>query len=168
MHPSPPQQHTNSEVRQEHPSFACIFHSATKTKMMIMRTFLLSIATTASVVVAFSPQQQQQVLYQPQKIGSTSKTTTSLSMAVNGSDEKKKVIVLGGDGFCGWPTSLYLSDRGHDVIIVDNLSRRKIDLDLGCDSLTPIASPEVRSSPARWYTSSLLYGCLRSIEQTNQ
>jgi hypothetical protein len=62
---------------------------------------------------------------------------------VNGSAERKKVIVLGGDGFCGWPTSLYLSDQGHDVVIVDNLSRRKIDLDLGCDSLTPIASPEV-------------------------
>ena len=57
--------------------------------------------------------------------------------------ESKKVIVLGGDGFCGWPTSLYLSDQGHDVVIVDNLSRRKIDLDLGCDSLTPIASMEV-------------------------
>ena len=64
----------------------------------------------------------------------------------NGSAEKKKVIVLGGDGFCGWPTSLYLSDQGHDVIIVDNLSRRKIDLDLGCDSLTPISSPEVRTT----------------------
>jgi hypothetical protein len=63
---------------------------------------------------------------------------------LNGLEEKKKVMVLGGDGFCGWPTSLYLSDRGHDVIIVDNLSRRKIDLDLGCDSLTPIVSPEVR------------------------
>jgi hypothetical protein len=62
---------------------------------------------------------------------------------LNGLNEKKKVMVLGGDGFCGWPTSLYLSDRGHDVVIVDNLSRRKIDLDLGCDSLTPIASPEV-------------------------
>jgi UDP-sulfoquinovose synthase len=61
----------------------------------------------------------------------------------NGSVEKKKVVVLGGDGFCGWPTSLYLSDQGHDIVIVDNLSRRKIDLDLGCDSLTPIQSPEV-------------------------
>ena len=49
-----------------------------------------------------------------------------------------KVIVLGGDGFCGWPTSLHLSDRGHEVIIVDNLSRRKIDLELEVDSLTPI------------------------------
>jgi UDP-sulfoquinovose synthase len=49
-----------------------------------------------------------------------------------------RVLVLGGDGFCGWPTSLYLSDRGHDVTILDNLSRRKIDIDLEVDSLTPI------------------------------
>jgi UDP-sulfoquinovose synthase len=62
----------------------------------------------------------------------------------NGAASKKKVIVLGGDGFCGWPTSLYLSDQGHDVVIVDNLSRRNIDTELGCDSLTPISSPEVR------------------------
>jgi len=62
---------------------------------------------------------------------------------VNGAD-KKKVIVLGGDGFCGWPTSLHLSEQGHDVVIVDNLSRRNIDNELGCDSLTPIQSPEVR------------------------
>lgn len=49
-----------------------------------------------------------------------------------------KIIVLGGDGFCGWPTSLYLSRRGHDVTIVDNLSRRKIDVELEVESLTPI------------------------------
>jgi UDP-sulfoquinovose synthase len=49
-----------------------------------------------------------------------------------------RVLVLGGDGFCGWPTTLYLSDRGHDVTIVDNLSRRKIDIDLEVESLTPI------------------------------
>ncbi len=49
-----------------------------------------------------------------------------------------KVIVLGGDGFCGWPTSLLLSSLGHDVIIVDNLSRRKIDVELEVSSLTPI------------------------------
>jgi UDP-sulfoquinovose synthase len=51
-----------------------------------------------------------------------------------------RVLVLGGDGFCGWPTSLYLSDRGHDVTILDNLSRRKIDIDLEVESLTPIAA----------------------------
>jgi UDP-sulfoquinovose synthase len=49
-----------------------------------------------------------------------------------------RVLVLGGDGFCGWPTSLYLSDRGHEVTIIDNLSRRKIDIDLEVQSLTPI------------------------------
>jgi UDP-sulfoquinovose synthase len=49
-----------------------------------------------------------------------------------------RVLVLGGDGFCGWPTSLYLSDRGHDITIIDNLSRRKIDIDLEVESLTPI------------------------------
>lgn len=49
-----------------------------------------------------------------------------------------KVIVLGGDGFCGWPTALHLSNRGHEVVIVDNLSRRSIDLELEVDSLTPI------------------------------
>lgn len=51
---------------------------------------------------------------------------------------KEKIIILGGDGFCGWPTSLYLSNLGYEVIIVDNLSRRKIDIELGCESLTPI------------------------------
>src|SRR5216683_7935215 len=49
-----------------------------------------------------------------------------------------RVMVLGGDGFCGWPTSLYLSDKGHEVTILDNLSRRKIDVELEVESLTPI------------------------------
>jgi UDP-sulfoquinovose synthase len=49
-----------------------------------------------------------------------------------------KVLVLGGDGFCGWPAALKLSAAGHAVCIVDNLSRRKIDLELEVDSLTPI------------------------------
>jgi hypothetical protein len=79
-------------------------------------------------------------------------SATAANGDLNGFEPKKKVIVLGGDGFCGWPTSLYLSDRGHDVVIVDNLSRRKIDLDLGCDSLTPIASPEVRERERETHT----------------
>ncbi|MEM6761239.1 MAG: NAD-dependent epimerase/dehydratase family protein [Pseudomonadota bacterium] len=49
-----------------------------------------------------------------------------------------KVIILGGDGFCGWPSALHLSARGHDVVIVDNLSRRKIDVELEVFSLTPV------------------------------
>ncbi|WP_047865106.1 NAD-dependent epimerase/dehydratase family protein [Rubrobacter aplysinae] len=49
-----------------------------------------------------------------------------------------RVLVLGGDGFCGWPTALHLSAQGYEVAIADNLSRRKIDVELECDSLTPI------------------------------
>lgn len=60
----------------------------------------------------------------------------------------KKVIVFGGDGFCGWPTSLYLSKCGYDVIIVDNFSRRTIDVELGCESLTPIQTMDKRVK--RW------------------
>ena len=51
-----------------------------------------------------------------------------------------KVLVIGGDGYCGWATSLYLSSRGHDVTIVDNLVRRAWDREHGLDSLVPIAS----------------------------
>jgi nucleoside-diphosphate-sugar epimerase len=49
-----------------------------------------------------------------------------------------RVLILGGDGFCGWPTALHLSAQGHEVAIVDNLSRRKIDVELEVSSLTPI------------------------------
>ena len=55
-----------------------------------------------------------------------------------------KIMVLGGDGFCGWPTALHLSNLGHEVTIVDNLSRRKIDVELEVSSLTPIAPMSVR------------------------
>ena len=56
----------------------------------------------------------------------------------------KKIFVLGGDGFCGWPTSLHLSALGHDVLIVDNLSRRRIDAEMGVRSLTPITPIDMR------------------------
>ena len=49
-----------------------------------------------------------------------------------------RIAVFGGDGFIGWPASLHLSNQGFDVAIVDNLSRRQIDLELGVESLTPI------------------------------
>lgn len=56
----------------------------------------------------------------------------------------KSVLVLGGDGFCGWPTALHLADNGFKVTIVDNLSRREIDKELGVESLTPIVSIDER------------------------
>ena len=57
-----------------------------------------------------------------------------------------KVLILGGDGFCGWPTSLHFAARDHEVTIADNLVRRETDRELGCGSLTPIASINDRLS----------------------
>ncbi|MGN6765699.1 MAG: GDP-mannose 4,6-dehydratase, partial [Rhizobiaceae bacterium] len=56
-----------------------------------------------------------------------------------------KIAVLGGDGFIGWPTSLHLSARGYEIHILDNLSRRWIDTELGVQSLTPMDSIQERT-----------------------
>ena len=56
-----------------------------------------------------------------------------------------KIAVLGGDGFVGWPTALHLSARGHEIHIIDNLSRRWIDTELGVQSLTPMDSIQERT-----------------------
>ncbi len=55
-----------------------------------------------------------------------------------------KIVVLGGDGFCGWPTALHLSNLGYEIVIVDNLSRRNIDNELEAYSLTPISPMSAR------------------------
>jgi UDP-sulfoquinovose synthase len=60
-----------------------------------------------------------------------------------------RILVLGGDGYCGWPTALHLSDVGHSVVIVDNLARRSWDLELGASSLTPISDLDDRV--AAWH-----------------
>lgn len=49
-----------------------------------------------------------------------------------------RILVLGGDGYCGWATALYLSQRGHDVSMLDNYVRRLWDHELGAQTLTPI------------------------------
>ncbi len=59
-----------------------------------------------------------------------------------------RVLVIGGDGYCGWATALYLSNRGHDVAILDSLVRRHWDAQLQVDTLTPIAPIQQRL--ARW------------------
>lgn len=55
-----------------------------------------------------------------------------------------RVLVLGGDGYLGWPTAMYLSKRGHDVGIIDNMARRGYDNELGAESLVPIATLQER------------------------
>ena len=59
-----------------------------------------------------------------------------------------KVLVIGGDGYCGWATALYLSNQGYEVGILDSLVRRHWDLQLGVETLTPIASIQHRLQ--RW------------------
>ena len=55
-----------------------------------------------------------------------------------------RVMIIGGDGYCGWATSLHLAARGYKVAIVDNLVRRNYDTELGMETLTPIASAHDR------------------------
>jgi UDP-sulfoquinovose synthase len=59
-----------------------------------------------------------------------------------------KVLVIGGDGYCGWATALYLSNRGYEVGILDSLVRRHWDNELGAQTLTPIAPIQQRIQ--RW------------------
>ncbi len=55
-----------------------------------------------------------------------------------------RILVLGGDGYLGWPTALHLSRRGHEVSVVDNFTRRHYDHEMGVDSLVPIVSLQQR------------------------
>jgi UDP-sulfoquinovose synthase len=60
-----------------------------------------------------------------------------------------KIAVLGGDGFCGWPSALHLASEGHAVTIIDNLSRRAIGEKISAPSLTPIRSIDERVAAAK-------------------
>ena len=59
-----------------------------------------------------------------------------------------KVLVIGGDGYCGWATALYLSDQGYEVGILDSMVRRHWDMQLQVETLTPIAPIQQRIQ--RW------------------
>ena len=61
-----------------------------------------------------------------------------------------KILILGGDGYLGWPTAMYLSNKGHEVAVCDNFVRRQYDYELGAESLVPIASLQqrVKTNPA--------------------
>ena len=60
-----------------------------------------------------------------------------------------RALVIGGDGYCGWATALYLSNKGYEVGILDSLVRRYWDAQLGAETLTPIAP--IRQRIDRWY-----------------
>jgi UDP-sulfoquinovose synthase len=59
-----------------------------------------------------------------------------------------RILVLGGDGYLGWPTALHLSAGGHHVAVADNFVRRQYDVELGVQSLVPIQPLDARV--ARW------------------
>src|SRR5579859_974132 len=55
-----------------------------------------------------------------------------------GRSQDMRILVLGGDGYLGWPTALHLSEQGHQVAVLDNFARRGYDNELGVESLVPI------------------------------
>jgi UDP-sulfoquinovose synthase len=63
-----------------------------------------------------------------------------------------RILILGGDGYLGWPTALHLSDRDHDVAIGDNFVRRQYDHEMGVESLVPIEPLETRTRVWREHT----------------
>ncbi|MBD2019972.1 NAD-dependent epimerase/dehydratase family protein [Leptolyngbya sp. FACHB-36] len=82
-----------------------------------------------------------------------------------------KVLVIGGDGYCGWATALYLSNRGHEVGILDSMVRRYWDAQLCVETLTPIAPIQQRLQ--RWRdltgkTIDLFVGDITNYEFLNQ
>jgi len=79
-----------------------------------------------------------------------------------------KVMVLGGDGFCGWPTALKLVNRGHDVMIVDNFSRRGIDMELNSNSLTRIVDINSRIDSANMLIGPIDYRFIDIAEQYDE
>jgi UDP-sulfoquinovose synthase len=80
-----------------------------------------------------------------------------------------RIMVLGGDGYLGWPTAMYLSSRGHDVAVLDNAVRRQYDEELGSGSLVPIESLRTRVKAWREVTGAELpcfHGDLTDAEFT--
>jgi UDP-sulfoquinovose synthase len=69
-----------------------------------------------------------------------------------------KILVLGGDGYLGWPTALHLSECGHEVAVADNFARRQYDHELGVESLIPIETLMTRVAAWRELTGQQI-GC---------
>lgn len=130
------------------PSFS--FITKEQTMKLILTAFVPVLASAFTAPTAFTTNKVATAnTVATQGIFGVKSTSTTSPLVLRASEgdadfEQKTIIVLGGDGFCGWPTCLHLSDAGHNVVMVDNLSRRNIDTELGCSSLTPIQPPEVR------------------------
>mmetsp|Transcript_30666 Transcript_30666/g.66950 ORF Transcript_30666/g.66950 Transcript_30666/m.66950 type:complete len:483 (-) Transcript_30666:179-1627(-) len=91
-----------------------------------------------------------------QRVQKASKTVSMAATVSNGIDAEtaktggggQRVMIIGGDGYCGWATALHLSNKGYEVAIVDSLIRRHMDAQCGTQTLTPIAS--IHDRVAKW------------------
>jgi UDP-sulfoquinovose synthase len=75
-----------------------------------------------------------------------------------------RVLILGGDGYLGWPTALRFSARGHEVAVVDNFSRRRWHREHGTDSLTPIRELDERIAVWRELTGEQIRRFIGAVE----
>ena len=73
-----------------------------------------------------------------------------------------KILVLGGDGYLGWPTALHLSERGHDVAVADNFARRQYDYELGADR-----SSLIFHAGSNWYRATVWEPCQHDLRWEN-
>ncbi len=74
-----------------------------------------------------------------------------------------KILILGGDGYLGWPTALHLSAAGHEVAVADNFARRGYDYEIGVDSLTPIETLQTRVTTWRQITGRSITTCIGDL-----
>ncbi|GAB3864404.1 hypothetical protein GCM10028801_33500 [Nocardioides maradonensis] len=93
-----------------------------------------------TLVTETGPKEPQEATPAPVATTTTKQAQPDAAPTMETPNEGKamRALILGGDGFCGWPTALHLSAQGYEVAIVDNLSRRNIDTELEVSSLTPI------------------------------
>eukprot|EP00274_Cyanoptyche_gloeocystis_P000779 CAMPEP_0196657110 /NCGR_PEP_ID=MMETSP1086-20130531/21860_1 /TAXON_ID=77921 /ORGANISM="Cyanoptyche gloeocystis , Strain SAG4.97" /LENGTH=485 /DNA_ID=CAMNT_0041990133 /DNA_START=54 /DNA_END=1511 /DNA_ORIENTATION=- len=82
----------------------------------------------------------------------TVEVSSSRSSVASSGAAKKRVMIIGGDGYCGWATALYLSQQGHEVAIIDSLVRRHWDATHALETLTPISSIQRRASCWKYHT----------------
>jgi UDP-sulfoquinovose synthase len=75
-----------------------------------------------------------------------------------------RVLILGGDGYLGWPTALRFSARGHEVAVVDDFSRRRWHEEAGTGSLTPIAGLEQRIAAWKEFTGEEIRSFVGSVQ----
>jgi UDP-sulfoquinovose synthase len=75
-----------------------------------------------------------------------------------------RILILGGDGYLGWPTALRFSARGHEVSLVDNFSRRRWHTEHGTASLTPIGELDERIAAWREVSGEQLRSYVGAVE----